>query len=78
MGGQGGCERRNENQKIKKIRGWGLGGREDSVKGGWMWTKNLSYCENEKNIGGGGGQVRSGWGWRVEGWGLVEGEEVGW
>ena len=26
-----------------------------SAGSGWMWTKNWSFCENPKKIGGGGG-----------------------
>ena len=56
-GGQCGCERKIEvivkmQMKSDGVRlGWS----------GWMWTKNLSYCEIAKKSGGSGG----GAGWSV-------------
>ena len=74
MGGQGGCERRSEViVKIqKKNRGRGVGRIRLGGHGGCERRMEV-IVKMQKKVGG---QVRSGMG--VEGWGLVEGEGVGW
>ena len=36
-----------------------VGGRVGGGGSGWMWTKNLSFCENSKKNRG-GGRIRGG------------------